>query len=341
MIPSKFSNLKIIEFKDFKFLEQSPIEILNSIGGPFVVLIPGIDNSRTRVISALIHGNEPSGYFGMLNWLKLKKTPQTNTYFLVSGVGAALTKPYFTNRVMISGQDLNRCFFPPFNNYEGNLAQEILEFIGQIKPEAVIDIHNTSGRSPDFGICMYESELNFKLANMFTTKCLVINLQLGTLVEALSKRYNCVTIECGNANHPLANEIALRGIDNFLTTVFLEAYQPNDKLSILNHPVRLELQSGKKVVYTNEKDIIADIIMPADVDKLNSEKLEPGTKIAFIPNKSFKIFHFYSNSKTEKIEDYFYLDNAWLKAKIPLHLIMVTTNPVIAQKDCLFWVAKD
>jgi hypothetical protein len=341
MIKFNPTRMHIYNVKDFNLNNSSPLEILTEIGEPFCVFVPGKDTKRNRLVSTLIHGNEPSGYFAFLNWLKLKLTPATNTYFMVSGVGAALTKPYFTQRVMISGIDLNRSFYPPYNSYEGKLAKELLQLIELLKPEAIIDIHNTSGHSPDFAICVEPTKINLNISSMFTTKCLVINMQMGTMVEIASLKWNCAVIECGNANHPLANQIALRGLETFLKQNNLEKYAPKDKISMLHDPVRLELKLGKKVLYSSEHDVAADIVMKPDVDKLNSEKLEVGCPIAKITDGSFDIFNFANEHGNADITEYFYIENKTLYAKIPIHLFMVTTNPVIAQNDCLFYVVKD
>lgn len=341
MIEFDTKKIKLIHKNDFNPHSGSPIEILLEYGRPICVYVPGRDSSRSRVLSVLIHGNEPTGYFAFLDWLKKDQQPKTDVYCFISGVGAALTKPYFTHRVMLTGQDLNRCFEPPFRGYEGELAEEILQAMKLIKPEALVDIHNTSGNSPDFGISTNRSACEFNLCSMFTTKVLVICFGMGTLVEVAAKTCPSVTIECGNSNHPQATPIALRGLETFFQTQNLEAFQPKHPIHIIDNPIRLELKPEYKIVYSHEKEADADIVMPTDIDKLNSEAISSGTKIAHLNHPSFEMFTFDSMHAHESIEDYFYIENNALYTKVNCHLIMVTTNPIIAQNDCLFYIAKD
>ena len=50
-------------------------------------------------------------------------------------------------------------------------------------PEAVIDLHNTSGSGPSFGVCTHMDRQHDALVSLFTQRLIVSNLGLGALME--------------------------------------------------------------------------------------------------------------------------------------------------------------
>ena len=51
---------------------------LQQLDGLSIFDIKGVDQSRNRVITTLIHGNEPSGFIASHWWLRNDKIPATN-----------------------------------------------------------------------------------------------------------------------------------------------------------------------------------------------------------------------------------------------------------------------
>ena len=96
---------------------------LQELGGPAWIRVPGRDASRTRVVSTLLHGNEPSGVRAIHAWLRSGARPAVDTAFFVGPVEAARVPPGFAHRTRFGHRDLNRCFLPPFPGSEGELAR--------------------------------------------------------------------------------------------------------------------------------------------------------------------------------------------------------------------------
>ena len=125
---------------------------LRQLGGPAWITVPGRDRSRCRVVSTLLHGNEPSGARAVLAWLRSGVEPAVDTVFFIGSVAAALEPPGFAHRTLFGERDLNRCFLPPFQGPEGELAREVLARIRALRPEALVDLHNTTGHTPPYGV---------------------------------------------------------------------------------------------------------------------------------------------------------------------------------------------
>ena len=123
-------------------------DFLVQLGEPTFLWLPGLDATRTRAVSTLLHGNEPSGVRALHRWIKEGHQPQVNVLCFIGAIEAALTEPIFSHRCAPEGKDLNRCFRSPFDGPEGTIAQAMLQELHQVQPESLIDLHNTSGRIP-------------------------------------------------------------------------------------------------------------------------------------------------------------------------------------------------
>ncbi|MEQ8954062.1 MAG: succinylglutamate desuccinylase, partial [Gammaproteobacteria bacterium] len=140
-------------------LGETAREFLKLLPGPVHIHISGNNPSRSRVVVTLLHGNEPSGLHGIFDILKMGIKPVVDIHCFIPSVDAAKQEPGFVYRMLPHHEDLNRCFRPPFgDSEEQQLARELLQKLESINPECVIDIHNTSGSSPGFGVTTFIDE---------------------------------------------------------------------------------------------------------------------------------------------------------------------------------------
>ena len=71
-------------------------------------------------------------------------------------VDAAKQGPGFIYRMLPHHKDINRCFKPPYDDsHQDQLALALLNKIKSLDPECLIDVHNTSGSSPSFGVTTF------------------------------------------------------------------------------------------------------------------------------------------------------------------------------------------
>ena len=120
-----------------EILGDSYLDFLQQLGGPAWFTVEGRDTSRRRVIVTLLHGNEPSGLKAVHALLSEEMVPATDLGILVAGADAALCEPLLTHRYIPGERDLNRCFKPPRDSNQGELAEAILDLIYGYAPEAV------------------------------------------------------------------------------------------------------------------------------------------------------------------------------------------------------------
>ena len=102
-----------INYFDESFRSQiapTALGFLQQLDGLSIFDIKGVDQSRNRVITTLIHGNEPSGFIASHWWLRNDEIPATNIRIIICNPEAAQTKPKFSNRYLAHKKDLNRFF---------------------------------------------------------------------------------------------------------------------------------------------------------------------------------------------------------------------------------------
>ncbi len=311
-------------------------EFLQKLGGPTFLWLPGLDSTRTRAVSTLLHGNESSGVRALHRWIREGHQPQVNLLCFIGSIGAALTTPQFSHRCALGGRDLNRCFRAPFEGPEGSIAQAMLEELHHIQPETLIDIHNTSGRSPAYGVTTKNGAMQEALAGVFCDHLIVTDLRLGTLMEATETAWPTVTIEVGGAQDPQAHELAYRGFTQYaLAKKFSDLSSP---VTVAHHPIRVELQKGASMTYASAPVPEVDLTLLSDVDRLNFGALPKQEQLGWIGSCGLEALWARDATGGNHTSTLFSTHNGELRLAHPSRIMMATTNPDIAQSDCLFYI---
>ncbi len=327
-------------YYDSKFRKNIPptlLGFLRSLDGLTVIDVEGNDTSKWRVVTTLIHGNEPSGLIASHLWLKSHEIPETNVRIVICNPEAAKTKPFFTNRFVEHSDDLNRFFSykdepsPPV----AIRAHAILKLVREVRPEGIIDMHNTSGASPAFSVAVSADKPFLKLAELFADSLILTQLNVGAIMEQ-SFEAPIVTIECGGANDNSSHQVASNGLHSFfhLKNLF-DDRKPNIK--VRKHPIRVELTADASVGFSHHRLTTTDITLRADIEELNKGVTPAGEFIGWCePDDSLQLEAIDENGKN-RIDSIIEKRNNCLFTKSEMHLFMVTTVPEIATKDCLFY----
>jgi len=184
------------------------LDFLRQLGAPTLIRIDGADRSRCRAMATLLHGNEPSGARALHRWLLDPRQPRVDQICLVAAVRTALHEEPFKHRFMPGERDLNRCFRAPFDDAPGRIAGEFLHLLQRYQPECLVDIHNTSGMSPAFGVAAHENAVHEALVSRFCQRLVITDLNLGALMEISGAPCPAVTVECGGARDPQSDLLA-------------------------------------------------------------------------------------------------------------------------------------
>lgn len=334
----------LTSLQDIKAKDIAPraLDFLRELGGATAIHLSGQDQDRTRVLVTLTHGNEPSGFEALHRWLRAEKRPLTNIVVILGGVEAALINPPFFHRQPLGLRDLNRCFNPPYNDSQGELAREILHYIQRQRPEAVVDMHNTSGAMPPFAVSCGHSMEKQALAEIFVDTLIVSELQMGTLMEQ-DFTGPVVTVEVGGSKQSLSLATAARGMERFFLQENL--FHTSQKIAIFHHPLRLELNPQCHIDYADAPLPDCDVTIRSDIESLNFTSVGTEEFLGWIdtsrlpPPLHVRTAH--KNRNTEEIGRYFSIKQGQLYPGKPMTLFMATTRADIAAHDCLFYFIHD
>ncbi|MDR4495657.1 MAG: succinylglutamate desuccinylase [Nitrospirales bacterium] len=311
-------------------------DFLQKLGRPSLLWFPGKDSSRTRAFSTLLHGNESSGVRALHRWIKEGHEPAVNLLCFIGVVHAILTEPFFSTRSVPGWRDLNRCFRPPFEGPDGAIAESLLLEFRSVKPEALIDVHNTSGRSPAYGVTTRGGRQQEFLTSLFSDHLVVTDLQLGALMEATEHDWPTVTIECGGANNHLSHEVAYQGFARYASAESLQHATPG--VTVVHHPLRVEIRPGSTIVYGTERRAGTDLCLPLDVDLFNFGILTFQDSLGWVGPKGLDVLYTKDAQGCDRSREIFSIHEQTLRLVKPSRIMMATTRQDIAQSDCLFYV---
>ncbi len=322
-------------------IAPTSVEFLRALRGPTHIHLPGRDSSRCRAVVTLLHGNEPSGLTAVHALLRQGVEPAVDIHFFIPSTVAALTEPLFHHRMLSGERDLNRCFKPPFSDDpQSRLAKTILDSLEELQPEAMIDVHNTSGAGPSFGVATFMDDRHEALVRLFSHRMVITDLLLGSVMDLSGRLCPTVTIECGGARDEESDRMALIGMTQFLSLDnVLELGAPDDmSMDYFHNPMRLELKPGAAVSYGSAALPIAGICLLPDVEHLNFNYVEPHTQIGFITGDFTELLQARTRDGEDRLQRYFLVEDGMLTARLRMKFFMVTNNPEIARTDCILYL---
>ncbi len=340
MKPEEHSPLRLLAPPDEQMLGSSPDWFLHQLGQASWITQPGLDTSRNRVVSTLLHGNEPSGFCAVWRWFKTGETPAGTTHFFLGAVKTALAEPGFFYRQLPDQRDQNRCFNGPFDDEPGQIAKAMLKQLSACQPEAMVDLHNTSGTGPAFTVTIEDTPSHRALTSLFAERMLHTEVRLGALMELTTPQCPILTVECGGAMDPRSEQVAYDGLEQYLLRRdVLHEPQSDWALEVLRQPMRICLNKDASIAYADHPVGQVDLTLPCTIEKLNFGLVPAGTRIGWLGPQgldAIEVLDGHGRCHTDRLfqhrEDELVLRQA-------AHLFMITSNPQIAISDCLFYAA--
>lgn len=318
---------------------KSAEAFLARLSAPTLIRVPGVDTSRTRVVVTLLHGNEPSGLRAIHAWLRSKARPRVNALLIVGNVAAALEPPGFAHRNLPGGRDLNRCFRPPFEGQEGQLAEQILEAIRRQPCEALVDLHNNTGHNPPYGVGTRIDSKRLAITRLFADTHVHTGLRLGSLMEGTEDDVPGVSIEAGRAGDPAADGIALEGLRRFLSVDEIRPFSDGlGAMTVLDATLRIRLRRGRRVAFAETPMAGVDLTILPDIDRHNFRELDAGSRIGWLASPETWPIEAIDRDGIDRSRELFENRNVELFVRQPLIPIMMTTDADIAAADCMFYV---
>ena len=338
----EFSRFHYWKNPDSEDIGRTATEFLKKLPGPTHIHVTGEDHTRCRAVTTLSHGNEPSGFHAVFEALRRQIRPVVDIHYFIPSVDAARQSPGFIYRMLPHQKDFNRCFKRPFgDSVQDRLAQDLVSRLEKHSPECVIDIHNTSGSSPSFGITICTDAKHDALVSLFTHRMIVTDLKLGALMEIGETMTPTVTIECGGAQDRESNLMATEGLMRYITIEDVLSINHTDMaLEFFHNPLRLELLDGSDIAYGDHSLVEDGVTLLPDIENHNFGYVSPGNRLGYVSGELAANLTIVDIEGRERVPEYFRLEQGELYPVKRLKLFMVTTNPEIARKDCLFYLVE-
>lgn len=312
-------------------------DFLRSLGGPTWIECPGRVAGPPRVVVTLLHGNEPSGLRAVQTWLRAGEPPAVDTVLVVASVKTALTPPSFSHRRLPGQPDANRCFRPPFLGEVGRTAEELLQRLRRLAPQALIDLHNTTGANPAYGVGVQVDAPSLALTSLFAPRYMHSDLTMNALMEVGAEICPTVTIECGRAGDPLADEIARAGLSRFLGAPSLRLHEgASEPVEVLEQPHRVVIRPEVDLRFGPAPTDLPMLTIDPALESYNFRTLPAGTRVGWFSGPEIPL-EAQGAEGTDRAGELFELRGGVLRTARSMVPVMVTLDPVIARQDCLFY----
>jgi succinylglutamate desuccinylase len=285
------------------FLDRNNIDLSHSFTidsqkpGPHLVIVGGL------------HGSEPAGVEAIIAFVKNLETKnlQLNCGQITFILGNP--KAYLKNQRFIDA-NLNRVFLDTLpDNYEGQRAGEIRNFLVKNKPNLILDLHSVSvGNWQMVAYIQGQNNRDLALELSPIDFHLVVDLESlpGSLMQDAEKiGAKGIAVECGNHTGPESAQVALYHINQ----------------SVVN----TKILNSKDLLPATEKNFGQDIYIYKTL-----EPIKPKLGFSFISNKVN------TGTFVKAGEVYAKHDEGLEIAKQDCYIVMPDKNPSIYDNDAGF-----
>jgi hypothetical protein len=113
------------------------------------------------------------------------------------------------------------------------------------------------------------------------------------------------------------------------------------RMHVFIDPMRVTLRPGSTVAFSATAQRGCDLTMDSDVDRHNFTCLAPGAHIGWVGRDAPLPLEVRDASGRDVTRTLFDARDGAIVTLQPIIPIMMTTNPVVAAADCLFYVVRD
>lgn len=318
-------------------LELPANQLHHLLRGPTLFQLAG-RRSAPLFISVLQHGNETSGWDALRQLLtEYGRTLPRSLWIYVANVEAAR----YGLRRLDHQPDFNRCWpgGEPTSSQVHRLLADLTDRVRGAKPFASIDLHNTSGRNPQYAATTRLDPDWLYLAAQFASRAVVFNVPKGIQSECFSRFCPAITVECGHVGAQNAIPVCRDFLRHCLE---LEAFPSNYRADLQLYRTVARLTLGPDVSFGIGEDCTADLCLDADLEALNFTDLQPGANLGRLrATDSPRPISALDDHGNDVTDHYLRLGNGQIQIGYPLTPAMLTLDPVIARQDCLGYLMQE
>jgi len=317
-------------------LERPASALYQQLSGPTLLHLHG-RRKRPVVVSVLQHGNEITGWEAIRRLLKSHYQRDELPRSLVVFIGNPVAARHRLRR-LDDQPDFNRCW-PGGNETDSvytRLFREIHDRLLQMRPMALIDVHNNTGLNPHYAAVNRIRSDYLRLASMFSSKVVYFTIPTGTLSHSMSEFCPSVTLECGQAGEVHGTDHSLAYIETCLHQDSIPPQTPDADAVHLFHMVA--------TVNVNPDALFGFGRVPADIafrdglDQYNFTELPVGTSFGTLRNGMARPLTATDNEGRDVTAEYFDFGAGQVLTTREIMPSMLTQDRRVIQQDCLCYL---
>jgi len=317
-------------------LERPASALYQQLAGPTLIHLRGREK-RPLVISVLQHGNEVTGWEAVRRLLKnhmpLEDLPRSLLILIGNPIGAK-----HRLRRLDDQPDFNRCW-PGGKEVDSpytRLFHQIHARMRELKPLAVIDIHNNTGLNPHYAAVNLIRSDYLRLASLFSSKVVYFTMPAGTLSLSMSEYCPSLTLECGLAGEIHATDHTLAFLETCLNLEHISSSPIAPDAVHLFHMVAT-VRVNDNVLFGFGR-VPAELTLREDLDRFNFCELPAGTPFGSLNNHTRQPLFARNQEGIDVTSEYFSFADGQVITIRETMPSMLTLDRRVIQQDCLCYL---
>lgn len=314
------------------FFELKPRDLHQQFGGPTLIDIAG-ESKETIFISTLLHGNETSSLSIIQKILASftdSKPPKGIVLFFGNTLAAKSGLRHLTNQA-----DFNR-IWEEGELPENKLAMDVMSYARGKKLFASLDIHNNTGKNPNYGCINYLQEDFLKLASHFSHTSVYFTEPSNAQSVAFGKFCPAMTIEAGLSGSQSGIDETVALINYLLQAEQLDWNEKRRNVDLFHTIARMKVNQKANINFLFELTGNTDISFRNNLDDKNFNTIEVGSVLA--KAKNLNHLRVESNDGIDITDEYFELEDNLVKTKKSFVPSMLTQLVYVIKEDCLGYI---
>jgi succinylglutamate desuccinylase len=315
--------------------ENIPVGELGTIlPGPSLIRIKG-KKEPPLFISALLHGNEISGFLALQELLRPfavgSQTPLRSIVLFIGNVAASVKN----RRRFANEPDYNRIWNGGILP-EHQMAQRVVELMKKNGVFACVDMHNNTGKNPHYGCINKVTPEFLNLALLFSPTIVFFTEPHEVLSKAFSRFCPSVTIECGLSGEKEGTGHLVRFLEKCLILDVVSGTMPELPFSLFHTTAKISVRDDVAFAF-GASLVKGGITLVEELDSLNFRQQESGAVLGYstLGDPGLVVTN---NRNQEVTGKYLVLEQGEIRTAKRFIPSMFTKNKTVIRQDCLGYI---
>jgi len=301
------------------------------INKPSLIHLKG-DKEPPLFVVVLLHGNETSGWEGLVRYLNMQKRLKRSMSIFIGNVDAAEQNL----RTMPNQQDFNR-IWRNASGPEAVLVDLVLGAMGERSIFATVDLHNNTGRNPHYSVVTDFETSNLGLALLFSDKAVYVQEPDTVLTRVMAQLGPSVALELGPIGDIRCEERAYDYITRLMALESIPSARAED-LCLFRSQARIHIKDDVSFSFADDPKAEGSLILTAGMEAVNFHEIPAGTCFGQSACKLTDVFQVLDAKRQDVTDKFFTQQDNKILLKQSVVPSMYTTDSVVVRQDCLCYL---